>query len=122
MSEQKKRRMDRSMKMEEKDAAQDAYLLVNLKNLSHLKSWFAKEHPNYSEGNYINREEVDKKELKMGFGRIKRIAANVNLQINSINEIFRFKYPRLSYLCLFVNLISPFSPLKLRRRSPSLWC
>lgn len=107
LSEQKKKKMDKTNKNDEKDPAiNDAYLLVNLKNLSHIKSWFAKEHPNYSEGSYINREEVDKKELKMGFGRIKRIVANINLQINNINEVFRFKYPKLSYICFFVLLIS----------------
>lgn len=83
----------------------EACLVVNLRNMSHIKSWFAKEHDNYIEGHYINKDEVDKKELKMGFGRAKRIFANCKLQINNINEIFRFKYPRLSYLCLIVILI-----------------
>jgi len=90
---------------QESVAINDAYLIVNLKNLSHIKSWFAKEHPNYCEGHYINREEVDKKELKMGFGRAKRIYSNINLQINNIDEIFRFKYPKLSYICFFVNIL-----------------
>ena len=89
----------------------DAFLVINMKNLSHLKSWFAKEHPNYMEGMYINKEEVNKRELKMGFGRAKRIWANCALQINDINEIFRFKYPKLSYICLFVKIILYFLKL-----------
>ena len=104
--------MDKSVRMadqtQENLALNEACLVVNLKNLSHIKSWFAKEHPNYCEGNYINREEVDKKELKMGFGRAKRIVANINIQLSNINEIFRFQFPRLSYICFIVKFFHSF--------------
>ena len=81
------------------------YLVISLKNLSSLKSMFAKENPNYFEGRYINENEVNENELKNGFGRVRRIIANINLQINDINDIFQFKFPRLSYICLIVKII-----------------
>jgi len=109
ITEQKKKKMEKIVKINSTDQNgeclsinKDALLILNLKNLSHIRSWFAKEHPNYIEGGFVNREEVDKKELKMGFGRAKRILANCDLQINSLNEIFRFKFPKLSYICLIV--------------------
>lgn len=86
----------------------DASIIVYMKNLSHAKSWFAKEHPFFIEGKFINKSVVDKKELKMGFSRVKRIVANCKVQINQINEVFRFKYPKISYISLIVNTILDF--------------
>ena len=110
MTEQKKKKMEKTVVKinctdqngENLSPNNDGRLVLNLKNLSHIRSWFAKEHPNYIEGGFVNREEVDKKELKMGFGRAKRIVANCDLQINQLNEMFRFKFPKLSYICLIV--------------------
>ena len=81
---------------------EEPLLLINMRNLSHIKSWFAREHQDYVEGCYMDKKTVIKKELKMGFGRLKRIYANSKLSIRNFNNVFRFKYPRFSYFCLVV--------------------
>lgn len=80
-------------------------LIINMRNLSHIKSWFAREHPNYVEGCFMDKKTVIKRELKMGFGRIKRIISNIRLIIRNLDDVFHFKYPRFSYFALILSFL-----------------
>lgn len=49
---------------------------------------------------------MDKQELKVSFDRLKRILANQSLCLASLNEVFRFKFPVFSWVCLLGSLIT----------------
>lgn len=50
----------------------------------------------------MDKKNPNKKELKMGFGRMKRIVANVQLGVEGLDDVFHFKYPRFSYFIMIV--------------------
>ena len=51
---------------------------------------------------FIQREEVDKQELKRSVDRLKRIQALLCLSLIRLDDLFRFKYPFFSSLVFFL--------------------
>lgn len=80
-------------------------LLIKLQNLSDFSTWFAPQLGNYIEGTRIDVENVDKKELKINFNRLKRMSSIISLNFYDCEAIMNFKYPRFSYLVWIVIFI-----------------
>lgn len=88
--------------MKEKEEKQitmdDSYLNFSLKNLSGFGSWFATQ-------NSVNKMQLNKKELKIGYYRVKRLQGLFNLGKNDWKSVLRFKYPKFSCLTLLVHYL-----------------
>lgn len=74
----------------------DSYLNFSLKNLSGFGSWFATQ-------NSVNKLQLNKKELRIGYYRVKRFQGLFHLRKNDWKSVLRFKYPKFSCFILLVH-------------------
>jgi len=77
---------------------------VRIRNLTSIDSWIAKSPVDYIEDYYIDKDNVNKNELKMAVDRLKKNMATNILNMMSINDIFQFKFPLFSLIWFLVSL------------------
>jgi len=77
---------------------------VRIRNLTSIDSWIAKSPVDYIEDYYIDNDNVNKNELKMGIDRLKKNMATNLLNVMSINDVFFFRFPLFSLIWFLISL------------------
>lgn len=78
-------------------------LTLKINNMSSVKSYFAPAYGEYVEGVKMDSETFTKQFFKLSLARMRRIICWIILFIQDVKDIYRFKYPVFSYICLLVS-------------------
>lgn len=81
---------------------EDPIIRVKVKNLCSLKSFFVPLTKNYIEGLPIDHENYNKQYMKLGFKRVYRLLSYYKIFRKHITDIYNWKYPLFSFICVAV--------------------